>query len=60
MKLKLYSGVLLWLMLGAFPNVLSAQNVNVSAPLFSDIVEMVEKEAELNGRDMAGVVIESE
>ncbi|MEZ7817452.1 MAG: hypothetical protein QMB07_04825, partial [Flavobacteriales bacterium] len=60
MKLKLYSGVLLWLMFGTFPNVLSAQNVNVSAPLFSDIVERVEKEAELNGRDMAGVVIESE
>ncbi|MGY8902256.1 MAG: T9SS type A sorting domain-containing protein [Flavobacteriales bacterium] len=60
MKLKLYSGVLLWLMFGTFPNVLSAQNVNVSAPLFSDIVERVDKEAELNGRDMAGVVIESE
>ena len=47
-------------MFGTFPNVLSAQNVNVSAPLFSDIVERVDKEAELNGRDMAGVVIESE
>jgi hypothetical protein len=45
MKLKLYSGVLLWLMFGTFPNVLSAQNVNVSAPLFSEIVESVEKEA---------------
>lgn len=60
MKLKLLSGVLSWLVIGTFSNVLSAQYVNVSAPLFSDIVEKVEKEAELNGRDMAGVVIESE
>ena len=60
MKFKLISSVLLWLVMGTISNVFSAQNVSVIAPLFSDIVENVEKEAALNGRDMAGVVIESE
>ena len=60
MKWKLYSGVLLLIIVSTLPNVLSAQYVNVNPPLFSDIIEMVEKEAEINGRDMAGIVIESE
>jgi lysyl endopeptidase len=60
MKLKLYTGVLFLLIISSSPNLLSAQYVNVTAPLYSDILERVDKEAELNGRDMAGVIIESE
>jgi hypothetical protein len=60
MKIIQYLGVLFVGVSGLLSVNLFAQNVNVAAPNLNEVLERIDKEGQLNGRDMVGVILEAD